>query len=151
MTFFIGQRKISGSITLIKGRQNILVDTGSPWDKDLLLQGFYHPQRLKYHNTFHQSNYYFVDIQESKFVLQTNILITVYTWQWKFAVHVNPWIEVYTCSIFLLLISKQILVFFVNLNFNFSLMNTGTVYPDNYIGIMVSDTGTLFRVLLNIL
>nr|XP_022288256.1 metallo-beta-lactamase domain-containing protein 1-like [Crassostrea virginica] len=33
-----GQRKISGSITLIKGRQNILVDTGSPWDKDLLLQ-----------------------------------------------------------------------------------------------------------------
>lgn len=33
-----GQKKTCGSITLIKGRHNILVDTGSPWEKDLLLQ-----------------------------------------------------------------------------------------------------------------
>lgn len=34
-----GQMKTSGSITLIKGLHNIIVDTGNPWDKDLLLQG----------------------------------------------------------------------------------------------------------------
>lgn len=36
---YIGKKKTCGSITLIKGRHNILVDTGSPWEKDLLLQG----------------------------------------------------------------------------------------------------------------
>lgn len=35
----VGKKKTCGSITLIKGRHNILVDTGSPWEKDLLLQG----------------------------------------------------------------------------------------------------------------
>ncbi|XP_048747313.1 metallo-beta-lactamase domain-containing protein 1-like [Ostrea edulis] len=41
-----GQRKTSGSITLLRGRHNIIVDTGNPWDKDLLLQ-----EMLKYQLT----------------------------------------------------------------------------------------------------
>ena len=28
-----------GSITLVKGQPNVLVDTGGPWDKDFLLKG----------------------------------------------------------------------------------------------------------------
>ncbi|PVD18606.1 hypothetical protein C0Q70_21156 [Pomacea canaliculata] len=34
-----GLLEAGGSITLLKGPKNIIVDTGSPWDKDLLLSG----------------------------------------------------------------------------------------------------------------
>lgn len=34
-----GFMKAGGTITLLKGPQNILIDTGSPWDRDLLLSG----------------------------------------------------------------------------------------------------------------
>lgn len=34
-----GQQKACGSITLVKGPRNIIVDTGNPWDKDLILEG----------------------------------------------------------------------------------------------------------------
>ncbi|XP_076435406.1 metallo-beta-lactamase domain-containing protein 1-like isoform X1 [Babylonia areolata] len=34
-----GLMQSGGSITLLKGPQNIIVDTGSPWDRDLLLGG----------------------------------------------------------------------------------------------------------------
>lgn len=34
-----GQQKACGSITLLKGPHNTIVDTGNPWDKDLILQG----------------------------------------------------------------------------------------------------------------
>ena len=36
---FTGQQKACGSITLLKGPHNVIVDTGNPWDKDLILQG----------------------------------------------------------------------------------------------------------------
>lgn len=36
---FSGLLEAGGSITLLKGPKNIVVDTGSPWDKDLLLSG----------------------------------------------------------------------------------------------------------------
>lgn len=34
-----GLLQSGGSVTLLKGPQNIIVDTGSPWDRDLLLEG----------------------------------------------------------------------------------------------------------------
>ncbi|XP_041034905.1 metallo-beta-lactamase domain-containing protein 1 isoform X2 [Carcharodon carcharias] len=34
-----GNTKADGSITLLKGRQAVLVDTGNPWDKGVILQG----------------------------------------------------------------------------------------------------------------
>ncbi|KAK7486924.1 hypothetical protein BaRGS_00021895 [Batillaria attramentaria] len=34
-----GLREAGGSITLLKGPKNIIVDTGSPWDRDVLLSG----------------------------------------------------------------------------------------------------------------
>lgn len=34
-----GHQKACGTITLLKGPKNIIVDTGNPWDKDLILQG----------------------------------------------------------------------------------------------------------------
>ena len=34
-----GLMKAGGSVTLLKGPQNIIVDTGSPWDRELLLSG----------------------------------------------------------------------------------------------------------------
>ncbi|KAK7090571.1 metallo-beta-lactamase domain-containing protein 1-like isoform X2 [Littorina saxatilis] len=34
-----GHFKAGGSVTLLKGPQNIVVDTGSPWDRELLLNG----------------------------------------------------------------------------------------------------------------
>ena len=39
VTYFTGQQKACGSITLLKGPHNVIVDTGNPWDKDLILQG----------------------------------------------------------------------------------------------------------------
>lgn len=33
-----GLQKACGSITLLKGAHNVIVDTGNPWDKDLILQ-----------------------------------------------------------------------------------------------------------------
>ncbi|XP_053404173.1 metallo-beta-lactamase domain-containing protein 1-like isoform X1 [Mercenaria mercenaria] len=34
-----GKQKSCGSITLLKGPRNIIVDTGNPWDKELILEG----------------------------------------------------------------------------------------------------------------
>ncbi|CAG2242172.1 unnamed protein product [Mytilus edulis] len=34
-----GLMKAAGTITLLKGPQNIMVDTGNPWDKQLILDG----------------------------------------------------------------------------------------------------------------
>ncbi|XP_069104935.1 metallo-beta-lactamase domain-containing protein 1-like isoform X2 [Argopecten irradians] len=34
-----GHQKACGTITLLKGAKNIIVDTGNPWDKDLILKG----------------------------------------------------------------------------------------------------------------
>lgn len=34
-----GLMRASGTITLVKGNQNIIVDTGSPWDKQLIIDG----------------------------------------------------------------------------------------------------------------
>jgi len=34
-----GAMKAGGTITLLKGPSNIMVDTGSPWDKDVILKG----------------------------------------------------------------------------------------------------------------
>ncbi|KAL3846789.1 hypothetical protein ACJMK2_017746 [Sinanodonta woodiana] len=34
-----GQQKACGTITLVKGPHNIIVDTGNPWDRDLILEG----------------------------------------------------------------------------------------------------------------
>ena len=36
---FAGLMKAAGTITLLKGPQNIMVDTGNPWDKQLILDG----------------------------------------------------------------------------------------------------------------
>ncbi|KAL3846788.1 hypothetical protein ACJMK2_017746 [Sinanodonta woodiana] len=33
-----GQQKACGTITLVKGPHNIIVDTGNPWDRDLILE-----------------------------------------------------------------------------------------------------------------
>ena len=35
----LGAMKAGGTITLLKGPSNIMVDTGSPWDKDVILKG----------------------------------------------------------------------------------------------------------------
>lgn len=37
--FVSGQQKACGTITLLKGSSNVIVDTGNPWDKDLILEG----------------------------------------------------------------------------------------------------------------
>lgn len=34
-----GQQRACGTITLLKGPSNVIVDTGNPWDKDLILEG----------------------------------------------------------------------------------------------------------------
>lgn len=34
-----GQQRSCGSITLVKGPRNVIVDTGNPWDRDLIIEG----------------------------------------------------------------------------------------------------------------
>lgn len=34
-----GLLKAAGTVTLVKGPQNIMVNTGSPWDKQLIIDG----------------------------------------------------------------------------------------------------------------
>lgn len=36
-----GQQRACGSISLIKGPKNVVVDTGNPWDRDHILDGMY--------------------------------------------------------------------------------------------------------------
>lgn len=47
-----GFQKACGSITLLKGPHNVLVDTGNPWDKDLILDGLKKneltPEKIEY-------------------------------------------------------------------------------------------------------
>lgn len=38
LVWFSAQMKASGSSTLLKGPQNIIVDTGNPWDRELILE-----------------------------------------------------------------------------------------------------------------
>ena len=37
--YFTGCMRAGGTITLLKGPFNIIVDTGSPWDKDIIIKG----------------------------------------------------------------------------------------------------------------
>ncbi|XP_046547469.1 metallo-beta-lactamase domain-containing protein 1-like isoform X2 [Haliotis rubra] len=44
-----GHQKACGSITLLRGAHTILVDTGNPWDKDLIIEGLHEHSLLPEH------------------------------------------------------------------------------------------------------
>ncbi|XP_071085876.1 metallo-beta-lactamase domain-containing protein 1-like isoform X2 [Haliotis cracherodii] len=44
-----GHQKACGSITLLRGEHTILVDTGNPWDKDLIVKGLHEHSLLPEH------------------------------------------------------------------------------------------------------
>ncbi|XP_046342146.2 metallo-beta-lactamase domain-containing protein 1-like isoform X2 [Haliotis rufescens] len=44
-----GHQKACGSITLLRGEHTILVDTGNPWDKDLIVEGLHEHSLLPEH------------------------------------------------------------------------------------------------------
>ncbi|KAL5004508.1 hypothetical protein ScPMuIL_017964 [Solemya velum] len=47
-----GSYRACGTVTVVKGLSNIIVDTGSPWDKDLIIQGLNQhgltPEKIQY-------------------------------------------------------------------------------------------------------
>lgn len=47
-TLITGEYDVACTVTLLKGRHNILVDTGSAWESDIIKTGKIYPKKFRF-------------------------------------------------------------------------------------------------------